>query len=213
MNTRLLQVVNFPSIAPTATVALPHQINVNGVAQAPDFVAADAAGFDIGVTATTVTVTNNNGAPTPVNVWLELKHSVERELGRAPTGLTQPSLVPRPFVASPGGAGGGGNLFPRTAPILGDFTATAMMINQVQDIPFTQVNVTLPPANSVPNGGWVGVSIAKIGGGSFGYLVSPGVGDTLNSGTDLVINVSDTSYAVQILVSDGANDWSVITSI
>jgi hypothetical protein len=87
------------------------------------------------------------------------------------------------------------------------------MINQVQDIPFTQVNVALPLANSVPNGGWIGVSIAKVGGGSFGYLVSPQGADTLNGGTDLVINVSDTSYAVQILVSDGVSDWSVITTI
>lgn len=107
MGTRLLQVVTFTNIGAAATLALPHQININGAAQTPDFVAADTPGFAISVTATQVTVTNNNPAPASVNVWLELKHSIPRQLGRVPDGLTDPSLTPRPFVAAAGGGGSG----------------------------------------------------------------------------------------------------------
>lgn len=110
MADRLIQVVSFLNVAPAASVPLPHQININGVPQAPDFVAMDVAGFSVAVTATTVTVTNNNDAPASVNVWLELKHSIPRQLGTAPTGLSQPGLTPRPFVAATGGGGGGSDL-------------------------------------------------------------------------------------------------------
>lgn len=101
MPTRLIQVVAFVNVAPAATVPLPHNININDVAKKPDFVAADVAGFTIAVTATQVSVTNTNAAPMSVNVWLELKHSIPRELGGGVQVLT-----PQPFVASPGAAGG-----------------------------------------------------------------------------------------------------------
>lgn len=104
MATRLIQIVAFANVGPGATVALPHQINVNEVPEAPDFVAPDEPGFTIVVTATQVSVTNNNVAPTSVNVWLELKHTIPRQLGAVQTI----SLVPRPFIVSGGGAGGGG---------------------------------------------------------------------------------------------------------
>jgi hypothetical protein len=107
MATQLIQIVSFVGVGAGATVALPHQINVNDVPEAPDFVAPDAPGFSIAVTNAQVSVTNHNTGPASVNVWLELKHSIPRQLGRAPTGLTTPSLTPRPFIASGGAAAGG----------------------------------------------------------------------------------------------------------
>jgi hypothetical protein len=204
--TTLKNVVAFAGLAVGVPVSLAHGLNVNGQPVIPQLVAANASGFTVTADAVNVTATRTaDAASGAVNVYVEHWHTIE--------SVTPPSnlvgLVP--FVIASGG-GGGAVLFPRTANILGDFTATAFMINQVQDVPFTQPTVTLPPANSVPNGGWVGVYIAKIGGGSFGYLVTPGGGDTLNGGTDLVINVSDTSYAVNFLVSDGVSDWSAIAS-
>jgi hypothetical protein len=104
MSTRLLQIVSFANVAPAVTVVLPHQINVNDIPEVPDFVAGDANGFTIAVTTTTVSVTNNNATPASVNVWLELKHSIPRQLGALP------DLTPRPFIASggaPASSGGG----------------------------------------------------------------------------------------------------------
>jgi hypothetical protein len=103
MNTRLIQIVASGVVGPSATVVLPHQVNINGTPQKPDFVAADASGFTISVTDTDVSITNNGGSPASVNVWLELKHTIERELG---LGAQTTSLVPRPFVAATGGGGG-----------------------------------------------------------------------------------------------------------
>jgi hypothetical protein len=101
--TRLIQVLLFTNVPGGGGVAtLPHGININDIPQAPDFVAADTSGFGIAVTATDVTVTNNNALDTTVNIWLELKHTIPRQLGAAQTlGLT-----PRPFVAASGSSGG-----------------------------------------------------------------------------------------------------------
>ncbi len=102
MSTRLIQVVAFANVAPAATVALPHNININGTQKKPDFVAADTSGFTIVVSATDVSVTNTGTDPASINVWLELKHSIPRELGALP------NLTPQPFIAAAGGGGGGG---------------------------------------------------------------------------------------------------------
>jgi len=111
MATRLIQIVPFTAVPASGTVALPHQINVNGVPEKPDFVAADTAGFTVTVTAAQVSVTNNGASPASVNVWLELKHTTSRQLGTVPDTL-YPSLIPRPFVvASGGGSGGGGSTY------------------------------------------------------------------------------------------------------
>lgn len=97
MATRLIQVLAFLNVPASGSVALPHQININGFPKKPDLVAADTTGFTIVATTTQVTVTNNNIAPASVNVWLELKHSIPRELG----GLA--NLSPQPFVFASGG--------------------------------------------------------------------------------------------------------------
>lgn len=102
MPTRLIQVVQFVNVPAAGVVALPHNININDVQKRPDYVASDQAGFTVAVTATTVTVTNNNSAPLTVNVWLELKHTIPRQLGNKLLNLS-----PQPFVASGGGVAGG----------------------------------------------------------------------------------------------------------
>lgn len=104
MADRLIQVIAFEDVPASGTVALPHAINVGGTAMIPDFVATDTPGFTVSVDAAEVTVTNDGSAEASVNVWLELKHSIQRAFGAAQTT----SLTPRPFVASSGGSGGGG---------------------------------------------------------------------------------------------------------
>jgi len=107
MATRLIQILSFVDVPPATSVPLPHQINVNDVPMAPDFVALDAGGFSISVNELEVTVTNTSGALASVNVWLELKHTIARVFGAAQTT----TLVPRPFVAAAGGGGGGDTLW------------------------------------------------------------------------------------------------------
>lgn len=101
MADRLIQVLAFANVAAGGGVAvLPHDINASGTALVPDFVAFDVPNFTAVVTSTTVTVTNHGPAIASVNVWLELKHSIQRAFG----GVQITSLVPRPFIAS-GGTG------------------------------------------------------------------------------------------------------------
>jgi hypothetical protein len=102
--TRLLQIVPFTNVAPSATVVQPHDININGVPKKPDFVASDVGGFTIVVTATTVSVTNTGTNPASPNIWLELKHTTPRQLGNDIDNLT-----PQPFVVASSSSGGGGN--------------------------------------------------------------------------------------------------------
>lgn len=103
MMPRLLQILAFVNVPAGGNAVLPHEINVAGVQAKPDLVAFDAGGFTAVVTETTCTVTNNNAAPASVNVWLELKHSIPRELGATSTT----SMVPRPFYVAGGGGGAG----------------------------------------------------------------------------------------------------------
>jgi hypothetical protein len=102
MATRLLQVLSFANVPASGNAMLVHQINVNGVPKRPDFTALSAQGFSVVVTTTTVTVTNNNAAPASVDVWLELKHTIPRQLGSSQ--ITD--LSPQPFNASGGGTAG-----------------------------------------------------------------------------------------------------------
>jgi hypothetical protein len=101
MGTRLIQVVPFTNVVAGATVLLPHKININGVSRLPDFVITDAGGFNVAVTLTDVAVTNNSGALGNVNVWLELKHTIPRQLD----GIA--NLTPQPFIALNGEGSGG----------------------------------------------------------------------------------------------------------
>jgi len=100
--TRLIEVVSFTDVPGGDTVELPHHINLNGTATAPDFVATDVGGFSVSVSASAVTVTNSGEDAATINVWLELKHSIARQLGGGVADLS-----PRPFIAASGGGGGG----------------------------------------------------------------------------------------------------------
>jgi len=154
MMPRLLQILAFANVPAGGNAVLPHEINVAGVPAKPDFVAFDAAGFTAVVTDTTCTVTNNNIVPASVNVWLELKHSIPRELG----ALSTTSLVPRPFIAVGGGGGGSGGsiqedvffpingqtVFTLSQPYVGGFAVVFINgVEYVNTINFTIVGTTL----------------------------------------------------------------------
>jgi hypothetical protein len=96
---RLNQVLAFTDVAPGATVALPHDINVAGLPIIPDFVFRDNANFEvISCTTTMLTVRNTGAGVETLNAWLELQHSIDREYGA--TVVTH--LVPQPFIPAVG---------------------------------------------------------------------------------------------------------------
>lgn len=167
MSTRLIQIVAFTNVAPAATVALPHQININGIAKRPDYVAADASGFTITVTATQVSVTNGNAVPTSVSVWLELKHTIPRELGG------QNNLVPQPFVAASGGSGGGPS------------TPQAVIFDDA--IPANEVNIRSDRASNQSPIDNTKAGITNLGNATGAWTPSTGVQDaysTISGGDD-----------------------------
>jgi hypothetical protein len=94
---QLLQILQFENIAPGTSQILPHNININGTPQRPDLVMCDLAGMRFNVTKTTIEAFNNTGENASPLAWLELKHSVTRELGK---GFGNPfaSMSPRPFI-------------------------------------------------------------------------------------------------------------------
>jgi hypothetical protein len=98
MAQQLLQILQFTNVAPGATVQLPHNININGTPEVPDLLMADQAGIRLSATETIVEFTNNTGGLiTQSNVWVEHKHSIPRQIGRA-FGNPFAGLSPRPFV-------------------------------------------------------------------------------------------------------------------
>jgi len=206
MADQLIQVVAFTSVAAAGTVSLPHNINIAGVPQTPDFVAANTAGFTVTASSTEVTVTNNNDAPANVSVWLELKHSIQRAFG----GAQNTSLSPRPFVASGGGTGGGGGgspLFPIDPTVHdGDFTATALFVNLVSTL-LVNPTVTLPPAASVSNGDWCVVKKFLGDAGESSVAVAPSGGDTISGDVNYIPARSSGLY-----VSDGVDTWVVVAA-
>lgn len=199
MGTRLLQIVAFANVAPSATVALPHNININGRQYRPDFVATDVGSFDVGVTDTQVSVTNTGDAPASVNVWLELKHSIPRQTDAIP------SLTPRPFIVGGGGSGGGASL------LIGDshfasFVATPNEIELLTGNHETGQVATLPSAAAAGNGARCGFKLVS---GNFGpqWQVAAGGGDTIDIGTYTFPDNSDGNYVE--FISDGVNTWYV----
>jgi hypothetical protein len=105
MATRLYQIVAFAGVGAGAVVAQAHSINVNGVAWIPDFVYKDNNNFDVVVTSTTVTVTNNGGVAADVNIALELLHTTLRAFGTFGADQTH-NMTPNPFYV--GGSSGTG---------------------------------------------------------------------------------------------------------
>ena len=122
--TQLIQIVEFVFIGPGATETLPHNINVNNVPQTPDFVAADVGDLTIVVDETTVTVTNNGPLQSAPNIWLELKHTIQRAFGADQTT----SLFPRPFIVAAAGSTGGGDAWTRTGTVIHETIPTDQVV-------------------------------------------------------------------------------------
>ncbi len=102
--TRLNQILTFTAVAPGATVALAHGINVNGRLVKPDIVFRDDGDFSIvSVTTTTVTVKNNGANVATLNVWLWRQHTIDRAYG----GSATTDLTPQPFIPAAGGGSSG----------------------------------------------------------------------------------------------------------
>lgn len=139
--TRLLQVVTFTNVAPATPTDLPHNINVDGVAKTPDFVATDVPGFTVAVTSSTVAVTNTTGVAATVNVWLELKHSIPRQLGG---GVD--NLIPQPFVAAAGGSSGGSGLIQT---LVADVTADVETAGDSPGVTLLSQAITVAGGNSL----------------------------------------------------------------
>jgi hypothetical protein len=103
--TQLNQVVTATNLAPGASVALPHNINVNGVPKIPDFVFPDNSNFSVvSCTSSTLTVKNGGTANQTGNFWLWEQFSTDRAYG----GKQITFLTPHPFVPAGGTGGGGG---------------------------------------------------------------------------------------------------------
>ncbi len=96
MANQLKNIVRFVGLVLGVPVSLPHNLNVNGVAQTPDKVEPNIGGFTVTADATNVTVTRVN-SETAVDVYVEFWHSENRVFGAS--GAFQPTgLTPRPFV-------------------------------------------------------------------------------------------------------------------
>lgn len=182
---------------------MPHNININGVPQTPDFAAMDAAGFSIAATPTQVTVTNNNAAPASVNVWLELKHSIPRQLGQAPTGLSQPSLSPRPFVPAAGGGGGGD-----TTSLVGGIFYQVQFDLTSQLVKSDTSAYTRSLAVAVNSPGSYTVTVSELPPAGFGYVlvVNPRSLDGATGITTDVSAIGDDQFTVVFWDLAGANN-------
>lgn len=83
MATQLKNVLTFANVAGGATVALAHELQVDGRAVAPSLIAPGPGGnlFTISADATDVTVINTTGGPQSVSVYVERWHSIESAFG------------------------------------------------------------------------------------------------------------------------------------
>lgn len=173
MATRLIQTLAFAAVPAGGSAALPHTINVNGVATVPDFVAADQPGFTVTATALTVAVTNTGTAPASVNVWLELKHTIPRQLGS-----TDATLTPQPFVVASGSGGGGSGPLPvdQQMRFYDDLmSGGAWWYEFDTDL---QATIVFNPYNVTPVGPQVGfaqlgVNVGSLGDGEAGVALMP----------------------------------------
>jgi hypothetical protein len=173
MSTTLLQIVTFTAVGASDEVTLPHNININGAPITPDWVALDSPGFSITVTDTTITVINNNSITTTVNVWLEQKHSIPRQLGG---GIN--NLNPQPFViagANDTGGGGGGTSVITNASLTGNGTSGSPLGTT------TGHTAVATDTDTISGNGTTGSPLTTVAGGT--AIVSDGVTITGNGTT------------------------------
>lgn len=118
MATQLINIVAFIGVAPSATVALPHSLNVNpSFPITPDEVSLDNGDFSfVSANATTVTVTNNGAGIGSVNVLCKAWHTFLRAFGGAA------SVSPQPFLDVPS------QTFSGDASISGDLTVGGNLV-------------------------------------------------------------------------------------
>ena len=216
MATTLIQIVAFTAVGAGVTLQHAHDINLNDVPTIPDFVAGDTPGFTITVTSTHVSVTNNGLSASNVNVWLELKHSIPRQLGSVQTT----NLSPRPFVSSTGSTSGSGGFLPiQTFSVPGPgttFNAVAGHFNLLDaSTSVGEVQAILPAAASVANGTALGI-------GNY-----PGLDGSSSTTIDLILHAGDAvngqttspttafelddTQAWLLLISDGVSNWQPIS--
>jgi hypothetical protein len=105
----LKNILSFTGLAVGVPVAIPHLLNVNGVAQIPDKGDVSQGFFTVTADDTDVTVTRLPGDPDNVDVYVEVWHTFDRVFG-AFSGSQPSGLTPRPFFARSGaGTGAVGN--------------------------------------------------------------------------------------------------------
>jgi hypothetical protein len=106
MGTVLKNILNYTGLVVGVPVALPHLLNVNGVAKIPRIGGTNAGGFTVTADATNVTVTRTADAQSgAVRVYVEFWHSMEDV---EPPGGIPPGYFPFFFA----GGGGGGQTGP-----------------------------------------------------------------------------------------------------
>lgn len=137
MSQTLIQIVTFTAVGASATVALPHGLNINGTGVTPDLLLQSNGDFTVTADDTDITVTNNGDAEANCDVWAEYKHSLLRNFG----GNTQ-QLTPAPFVPATGGGGGSGS---------STEVYTYQEVNQVVD-PGTPSHTLITPELTFPAG-------------------------------------------------------------
>lgn len=94
----LLSQLQFADVAAGGSAALPHGLNIEGIAEIPDFLWQDNPNFSLTADNVDVTVTNNSDAIASVVVMCEMPHSISRVFGVE----GQESLAIRPFVPTVG---------------------------------------------------------------------------------------------------------------
>jgi len=90
VTTVLKNVLNFSGLVVGTPLSIPHLLNVNGVAVAPELVIASAGGYTLAVDTNNVTVTRGTSGGASVNIYVERWHTFEDS--EPPGGLG--SLVP-----------------------------------------------------------------------------------------------------------------------
>ena len=100
MASKFINVVSSAALAAGATIAVPHELNRDGVALTPHIYAASVGGFTVTVDATNVTFTNNTGAAATCTAYVRYDHSFQQVFGPAGTQ----TIAGLPFNIGGGGA-------------------------------------------------------------------------------------------------------------
>lgn len=94
----LLSQLQFVDVAAGGSATLPHGLNIEGIAEIPDFLWQNNPNFSLSADNVDVIVINNSDAIASVVVMCELPHSISRVFGVE----GQESLAIRPFVPTVG---------------------------------------------------------------------------------------------------------------